>query len=71
LTEEIQLEKRGAVMTSRHYDHETGVVPDEVLPLSGAELAAKRDPVLARAATLVGVNPDAEKAGSLFPYEWR
>jgi len=103
----IQLEKRGtvlgdrssgAVMVSRHFDHETGVgqvlyfgtsvtiadlimadgkslekvgvIPDEVLLPSGEELAAKRDPVIARAAAIVGVNIDAAKAGTFFPKEW-
>jgi len=103
----IQLEKRGtvlgdrssgAVMVSRHFDHETGVgqvlyfgtsvtiadlimadgkslekvgvIPDELLLPSGEELAAKRDPVIARAAAIVGVNIDAAKAGTFFPKEW-
>jgi carboxyl-terminal processing protease len=48
-----------------------GVVPDEVLLPGGADMAAGRDPVLARAAALVGVTLTPEKAGSLFPVEWR
>lgn len=48
-----------------------GVSPDEVLVPKGADLAAKRDPVLARAAELLGVKLDAEKAGSLFPKQWK
>ena len=49
----------------------TGVTPDELLLPTGAEMAAKRDPVLVRAAALAGVTLDPEKAGSLFPIEWR
>lgn len=49
----------------------TGVAPDEVVLPSGADLAAQRDPALARAATLAGVKLDAARAGSLFPIEWR
>ena len=47
-----------------------GVTPDEVLLPSAADLAAKRDPVLVRAAALVGIELSPEKAGSMFPIEW-
>jgi carboxyl-terminal processing protease len=48
-----------------------GVVPDELILPSAADLAAGRDPVLARAAKLAGVELDPVKAGQLFPIEWR
>lgn len=48
-----------------------GVIPDETKLPSGADLAANRDPVLAHALSLVGITMDPEKAGSLFPKEWR
>ena len=48
-----------------------GVIPDEVILPSAADLAASRDPVLARAATLAGVEIDPVKAAQLFPIEWR
>lgn len=44
-----------------------GVAPDEVLLPAGADLAAGRDPVLARAAALAGVALDPQQAGALFP----
>ena len=47
-----------------------GVAPDEIALPTGADLAAGRDPVLARAVLLVGgLLPPAE-AGRLFPYTW-
>ncbi|HJQ35590.1 MAG TPA: S41 family peptidase [Thermoanaerobaculia bacterium] len=49
----------------------TGVTPDELLLPTAADLAAGRDPVLARAAKLVSVDLDPQKAGTLFPVEWR
>jgi C-terminal processing protease CtpA/Prc len=49
----------------------TGVTPDELLLPTAAQLAALEDPVLARAAALVGLELTPEKAGSLFPVQWR
>ncbi len=48
----------------------TGVVPDEVLLPTAADLAAGRDSVLSHAAELVGVKLDPVEAGKMFPYEW-
>ncbi|MDT7779182.1 MAG: hypothetical protein QOC99_1694 [Acidobacteriota bacterium] len=48
-----------------------GITPDELSLPAGADLAAGRDPVLARAAALSGVNLAADKAGALFPALWR
>jgi len=48
-----------------------GVIPDDVILPSAADLAASRDPVLARAAMLAGVEIDPVRAGQLFPIEWR
>lgn len=45
----------------------TGVTPDEIKLPTGADLAAKSDPLLAHAASVAGVTIDAAKAGSLFP----
>jgi C-terminal processing protease CtpA/Prc len=44
-----------------------GVTPDEVLLPTGADLAAGRDPVLARAITLLGGTMTAEQAGKFYP----
>lgn len=48
-----------------------GVIPDELLLPTRSDLAAKRDPVMSRAARLVGVQIPPEKAGEMFPIEWR
>lgn len=59
------------VMTDGQSLEHRGVTPDELLLPAAADLAAKRDPVLSRAAALVGVKLDPERAGSMFPIEWR
>lgn len=47
-----------------------GVTPDVLLLPTAADLAAQRDPLLAHAAQLVGIEIDPEEAGLLFPIEW-
>lgn len=58
------------VMANGKSLEKTGVTPDELLLPTSADLAAGRDPVLARAVALAGGNLDAQEAGKLFPYEW-
>jgi C-terminal processing protease CtpA/Prc len=48
-----------------------GVTPDELLLPTAADLAAQRDPVLARAAAMAGFELPPDKAGAMFPIEWR
>jgi C-terminal processing protease CtpA/Prc len=48
-----------------------GVTPDETVLPSAADMAAGRDPALARAAALTGFKLEPEKAGKFFPVEWR
>lgn len=48
----------------------TGVTPQIKMLLSGADLAAKRDPVLAGSLQLFGESVTPEQAGQLFPYKW-
>ncbi len=59
------------VMTDGKSLEREGVTPDEVLLPSGADMASNRDPVISRAAELVGMKIEPEKAGAFFPIEWR
>jgi C-terminal processing protease CtpA/Prc len=59
------------IMTDGKSIEHVGVTPDQVVLPTGADIAAKRDPALALALSLVGVKLEPEKAGTLFPNEWR
>lgn len=59
------------IMTDGKSLERVGVVPDELKLATPADIAAKRDPVLAYAASLAGVTLTPEKAGSFFRIEWR
>jgi C-terminal processing protease CtpA/Prc len=59
------------IMTDGKSLEKKGVIPDEVMIPTALDLAAKRDPVLAHAASLVSVKLAAEEAGKMFPLEWR
>jgi C-terminal processing protease CtpA/Prc len=59
------------VMTDGNSLEHVGVIPDEIKLPTPADMAAKRDSVLSYAISLVGGKITPEKAGELFPIEWR
>jgi len=48
-----------------------GVTPDELFLPKAGDLAASKDPVLSRAAAMLGVKIDPKKAGALYPTDRR
>lgn len=44
-----------------------GITPDELLLPKAGDLAASKDPILSRAAAILGVKIDPKKAGALYP----
>ncbi len=59
------------IMTDGKSLERTGVTPDELIIPTPEAMAAQLDPVLTRAGELVGFTLDPQKAGKLFPVEWR
>ena len=59
------------IMTDGKSLESVGVVPDELLLPTAEDLAAGRDPVMARAAELLGIKLDSATAGKFFPVEWK
>lgn len=57
------------IMTDGKSLEKVGIAPDEIVLPTAADIAGKRDPVLARAAALAGVELDAAKAGTIFSAE--
>jgi C-terminal processing protease CtpA/Prc len=49
----------------------SGVRPAELLLSNAADIAGRRDPVMTRAASILGVRIDPQEAGKLFPNQWQ
>lgn len=58
------------LMTDGKSLENVGVTPDELVLPMARDLERGRDTVLSRAATLVGLKMEPEKAGTLFPIQW-
>lgn len=59
------------ILSDGHSLEHAGVTPDELMLPRASDLASQSDPVLARAAQLVGLDISPGKAGAMFPVEWR
>lgn len=59
------------IMTDGVSLEKVGVTPDELLLPSPADMAAGRDPVLARAIAVLGGSLDPVAAGAMFPTVWK
>jgi carboxyl-terminal processing protease len=59
------------VMTDGKSLERLGVTPDTLLLPTAIDLANLRDPVLAHAASLAGAKMEPDKAGGLFPIQWK
>jgi C-terminal processing protease CtpA/Prc len=59
------------IMTDGKSLERVGVVPDEILLPTAKDLREHEDPVLSRAALMLGTKLDPVVAGRFFPFKWR
>jgi len=65
-----EITEAALVMTDGGTLENVGVMPDERILPNPTDIAEQRDPVLARAAELAGVQITVQEAGGIFPFEW-
>ena len=67
----VSITNADVIMSDGKSVENVGVIPDELMLPTAEDMAAGRDPVLARAFELAGIKLDSTKAGELFPIEWK
>ncbi len=67
----MNLTNADVVMSDGKSLEHTGVTPQIEMFMTGADLAAQRDTVLAAAFELLGQKVTPEQAGKYFPYKWK
>lgn len=67
----ISITEADVIMADGKSLEHVGVTPDELLLPTAQEMSLNLDPVMARAAFLVGIQLDPKRAGELFPIEWK
>jgi C-terminal processing protease CtpA/Prc len=66
----VSITESDVIMTDGQSLENVGVAPDTFILPTAEDIAAGRDPVLARAVVLAGGQISMEEAGKLFPYVW-
>lgn len=65
----VSVTNADVIMSDGKSIEHVGVQPNEKIVPTGADLAARRDPVMSRALALAGFEMDAASAGEIFPKE--
>lgn len=66
----LSISESDVIMPDGKSLEKVGVKPDELMLLTGADIASQRDPVLARAIEIAGAKVTPEEAGKFFSIKW-